>query len=379
MNDGVAQAAAQLNEAAAASKCWRCGCLHNSLAAIERALPEPQRPPELNVAILAARQRLTDVKYDCLGCEICFPALALNALEVQGETCPADEVEEREGWPPLPGSYVVVQYHASVAVCTLTDDRLMRDVATQARADIALVGTIQTENLGIERLLLNILANPNVRFLIVCGADSRQAVGHLPGQSLVALARSGLDEQSRIVGAHGKRPFLRNIERDAVEHFRRTVEVVDLVGHNELPKIEHAVRKCAAQCRGPAEPYAAARVVTPLAGYLPDRTISDPAGYFVVYVDRGRRLLSLEHYRTDGVLDAVIEGRAAAELYAPAIEKQMVTRLDHAAYLGRELARAEESLLTGEPYVQDAAPEIHLTAKSAGSHCGCDTCDDRPT
>jgi tetrahydromethanopterin S-methyltransferase subunit A len=95
---------------------------------------------------------------------------------------------------------------------------------------------------------------------------------------------------------------------------------------------------------------------------------SDKAGYFVVYPDRARRVLLLEHYRNDGVLDVVIEGRAAAELYYPAIEQGLISRLDHAAYLGRELARAERALESGAPYVQDAAPERQATT---GRGCGC--------
>jgi tetrahydromethanopterin S-methyltransferase subunit A len=83
----------------------------------------------------------------------------------------------------------------------------------------------------------------------------------------------------------------------------------------------------------------------------------DPTGYFVVYVDRARRRLSLEHYRNDGVLDAIVDGGTPAELYTPAIERGLLSRLDHAAYLGRELARAEYALRTDEPYIQDGAPE----------------------
>ena len=41
---------------------------------------------------------------------------------------------------------------------------------------------------------------------------------------------------------------------------------------------------------------------------------------------------------------AVLEGDAAAEL---------VTRLEHAAYLGRELQRAEHALACGGVYEQD--------------------------
>jgi tetrahydromethanopterin S-methyltransferase subunit A len=61
----------------------------------------------------------------------------------------------------------------------------------------------------------------------------------------------------------------------------------------------------------------------------------------------------------------IIERRSAAEVYMTGIEHTLLSRLDHAAYLGRELARAEHALLSGEPYVQDAAPE------QRSSQCSC--------
>lgn len=372
------EAVAQLREAAEAKKCWPCGCLHHGLEAIAKGFPEGSRPAVLDAAVHAARERLVEVRYDCLGCEICFPAVAINALnQITGaqeivEACPTAPLEVRQGWPPLPGSYTVLRYRAPVGVCTLTDENLTTALAEQAEPGLAIVGTLQTENLGIERLIRNVLANPNIRFLVVCGADSRQAIGHLPGQSLTALARSGVDERSRIVGAAGKRPILRNLTREVIEHFRRTVEVVDLVGQDSLSAILDQVRDCSARNPGPAEPFAREEVVAPIPGYLPNRMVSDPAGYFVVYVDRARRLLSLEHYRNDGVLDAAIEGSTAPELYIPAVDKGLVSRLDHAAYLGRELARAEQALRSGELFVQDAAPEA-LTTPPVNTACGCES------
>jgi tetrahydromethanopterin S-methyltransferase subunit A len=98
--------------------------------------------------------------------------------------------------------------------------------------------------------------------------------------------------------------------------------------------------------------------------------IGDPAGYFVVYVDHHRGILSLEHYDNDGVLDVVIEADQAAGLYIPAIERGLISRLDHAAYLGRELARAEEALRTGAPYIQDAAPEMGVLPSQSATPCG---------
>lgn len=370
-------AAAQLLEAAAARKCWSCGCLHNTLSAIEGALPADQRSPELDAAMQAGRERLVPVRYDCLGCEVCYPALAVNALNKGGDgepldipACPTEKPEERQGWPPFPGAYTVLRYHAPVAVCTLTDDRLAEEVTREAGSEVAIIGTLQTENLGIERLLLNVLANPNIRFLVVCGSDSRQAIGHLPGQSLVALSQSGLDDRARITGAKGKRPVLKNVSQEAVEHFRRSVEVIDLVGNTEASLILNAVNECAGRNPGPSEPFAPHTIVAPIPGYLPQRMVPDPEGYFVVYVDRRRNLLSLEHYSKDGVLSTVIEGDSAAKVYIPAIEKGLVSRLDHAAYLGKELARAELALRSGELYVQDRAPEDRGLPVSAGCGCG---------
>jgi tetrahydromethanopterin S-methyltransferase subunit A len=83
--------------------------------------------------------------------------------------------------------------------------------------------------------------------------------------------------------------------------------------------------------------------------------------------------LSTEHYRNNGVLTTIVEGRSAAEVYMTAIERGLLTRLDHAAYLGRELARAEQSPSSGTRYVQDAAPQ------ECAADCSCHSGAQRPT
>jgi len=342
---------------------------------MERAFRNRKAPDDLLAAMRAARGRLQTVRYDCLGCAVCFPALAVHALDEAGidveDGCPTGEAEPREGWPPLAGDYTVLRFRAPVAVCTLTDADLARSVAREAGPEVSLVGTLQTENLGIERVIRNVIANPNLRFLILCGEDSRQRIGHLPGQSFLALAQNGLDDRSRIVGARGKRPVLRNISREAVEHFRRTVEVVDRIGVEDSATVLDLARQFGRRNLGATCPFPGDRGITLLPGRLPERMIPDPAGYFVIYVDRRRKCLSVEHYGKDGLLDTVIEGRTAAEVYTPAIEKGLLTRLDHAAYLGRELARAEAALLGGTEYTQDGAPERQAAGpKDAGCACG---------
>ena len=374
----VAEAVSQLEEAAAAKKCWTCGCLQSSVETIERALPEPKRKAELARALRAARDRFGEVKYDCLGCKVCYPALAINALgraygdaAFEIDSCPTEDVDERPGWPPLPGAYSALRFRAPVAICTLNDERLSEELAQSDSDEVAIVGTMHTENLGIERLIRNVIANPNIRYLILCGADSQQAIGHLPGQSLLALADNGVDDRGRIVGARGKRPVLKNLSREAVEHFRRTIVVVGSVGETDTAKIIDLAVRHAAKTPGPATPFAPDQLMQPTKGYLPARMLPDPEGYFVVYLDRARHLLVLEHYQKDGVLNAIVEGSSAAEIYWPAIERKLLSRLDHAAYLGRELARAEAALATGSPYVQDGAPEGGArSASDCSSACG---------
>lgn len=362
-SDGLAEAVSQLQAATGAKKCWACGCLRHALDALERAVPEGSRPVSLADAMVSARARQVPQRYECLGCEICYPAVALNALggvggcTIDEAVCPTEPVETRSGWPPLLGSYRVLRYQAPVAVCTLNSEELIDHVAAADTDAISIAGGLQTENLGIERLITNVLANPFIRFVIVCGADSQKMIGHLPGQSLVALARDGLNANRRIINAKGKRPVLRNLEPAAVDHFRRTVEVIDLVGVSEIESIIAAVHVCGERNLGPANPFAPNNVPRAVGGTVPVKMVSDPAGYFVIFIDRVRGLLNTEHYYNTGVLTTIIEGHSAAEVYMTVIKRGLLTRLDHAAYLGRELARAEQAMLSGGPYVQDAAPE----------------------
>lgn len=350
----------QLAEATAARKCHGCGCLHKTVEAIEGT--EGGRS-ELAPALALARGVFVAKKYDCLGCEVCYPAIAANAFaeafpaEAEGlDLCPTKALEERKGWPPLPGDYRVIRYRAPVAVCALNSDVLMAVLAERRSEGLAIVGTLHTENLGIERLIRNVLANPHVRILVLCGEDTRQAIGHLPGQALESLFESGLDQGGRIRGARGKRPVLKNVMREHVEVFRRQVRLLAHVGETDAARIAEEVRRQAEAAPGPFEEAPSDIGIVTVEASEPSRLIPDPAGYCVVYPDRVRRRLLLEHYTSAGVLDCVIEGTTASAVYSALVERALVSRLDHAAYLGRELARAERCLETGEAYVQDRAP-----------------------
>lgn len=364
----------QLREAIGAPKCHRCGCLHKTVEALANT---EAGQGELAGILNEAKSVFVPQEYDCLGCPLCYPAIAANAFaEVHPDAaagldlCPTEEPNERAGWPLLPGAYHVLRYQAPVAVCTLNSSELAGEIRDVLPAGLSIVGTMHTENLGIERAIRNVNSNPHIRFLILCGQDTEQRIGHLPGQSLSALFVNGIDERSRIIGALGKRPVLKNIAAGEVAAFRQTVELIDLVGEGQVSRIANAIARCTERNPGVKQKFTLKQCVESVFVDEPEPLVLDPAGYFVVYPEPRRDALVLEHYTKEGLLDSVLEGRSAGPLYQAVISRGLVSRLDHAAYLGRELARAEQNLKDGTVYIQDRAPELEQGSATNPS-CGC--------
>ncbi|MCX5964674.1 MAG: DUF4346 domain-containing protein [Cyanobacteria bacterium] len=105
----------------------------------------------------------------------------------------------------------------------------------------------------------------------------------------------------------------------------------------------------------------------------------DKKGYFLIYLDRDQGLICADLYsntiddqgiacdpETGEPLPCVgkvirrsvlqFQGRTAKALCVEIFEKpenDVISRLEHAAYLGREFVRAEICLYSGDEYVQD--------------------------
>jgi len=367
---------AELRQAMAAKKCWRCGCFQDTVSALQESSTVSV---SLGPLPDEARKLFESKRYDCLGCEVCWPATAqnlaaeLDPVVAEGSHCATEEPEQRDGWPPLPGDYRVVRFQAPVAVCTLNADQMIHELADTGIEGLSVVGSLHTENLGIEHLIRNVLGNPHIRFLIVCGEDTRKAIGHLPGQSLISLCHHGLDHKMRIIEAKGKRPLLKNLDTTHIEAFRRQVRLIERVGETNITSLAGLITEAAANDPGPFE--GAPGDIMPLTIETvgePERLVLDPAGYFIVFPDRDQNRLVLEHYSNKGVLSRMFAATSPAAIYAAVIDAGLISRLDHAAYLGRELARAEHALQTGEDYVQDRAPgAVQDLAVGSNSSCGC--------
>ena len=377
---------AELRQAMGAKKCWRCGCFQDT---VNTLLGSERIHTPLHALLDEASNLFEQKRYECLGCDVCWPSTAQNiAAELdpaiaEGSHCATAEPEQQEGWPPLPGDYRVVRFQAPVAVCTLNSDHLIGELATDNARGLSVIGSLHTENLGIERLIRNVLSNPNIRFLILCGEDTQRAIGHLPGQSLASLLRHGVNEKRRIVEAKGKRPFIKNLDARHIEAFRQQVQLIDHIGETDPARLRDLIEEAASKDPGPVSTMLPDAPAIPVeTAHTPQRLVLDPAGYFVVYPDPVNRQIALEHYTNKGVLDRVFTAADPSALYATVIDEGLISRLDHAAYLGRELARAEQSLLSGDPYVQDRAPGMvqetppdkpHPDTTEKPAACGCTT------
>ena len=149
----------------------------------------------------------------------------------------ADKKSPAEGWPVVNGDYIVGDPESPVAATTLGSHN--EDVV--AAAGTAIAGPCKTENLGIEKMLANLISNPNIRFLILCGSEVQ---GHITGQSIEALHNNGVDEKRKISGATGAIPFIENIPDEGLERFQQQMEVVNMVDIEDAGKIQAKVKEC---------------------------------------------------------------------------------------------------------------------------------------
>jgi len=150
----------------------------------------------------------------------------------------ADKKSPAEGWPIINGDYIVGDPESPVAVTTLGSHN--EDVAAGAGAAIA--GPCKTENLGIEKVVANIISNPNLRFLILCGSEVQ---GHITGQSIEMLHKNGVDPDKRkIIDATGAIPFVENVPDEGIERFQNQVELVSMIDVEDAGAIEAKIKEC---------------------------------------------------------------------------------------------------------------------------------------
>ncbi len=79
----------------------------------------------------------------------------------------------------------------------------------------------------------------------------------------------------------------------------------------------------------------------------------DPKGYFLIEPRLKENLIYAHHYDNDNNYQRSIYGSTAQDIYYTIIRLELVSNLQHAAYLGSELQKAEESIKFNCNYIQD--------------------------
>jgi tetrahydromethanopterin S-methyltransferase subunit A len=158
------------------------------------------------------------------------------------------KVDPHPDYPPEEGCFIRGNDRSPVVVCIILkwdQDKVPPQIETLVRAGAesgaALSGTLQTENIGLEKVICNVVANPNIRYFVLGGPESD---GHLTGEAVKALFANGVDEKMHIVGTESPHPFLYNIPHELVERFRAQLTLVDLQFQGDPGLIRQAVWSC---------------------------------------------------------------------------------------------------------------------------------------
>ena len=156
--------------------------------------------------------------------------------------------EPSADYPPEEGCYLRGNDYSPVAVAVIlrwireeTPPDIENLVRVAVESGAALAGTVQTENIGLEKMICNLVSNPNIRYLVVCGPESP---GHSVGESILALAANGTDSSKRIIGTEAPTPYLFNIAPEFVARFRDQIKVIDLVNEGSPSVLQQAICCC---------------------------------------------------------------------------------------------------------------------------------------
>jgi len=255
-------------------------------------------------------------------------------------------------WPPVEGRYVVGNKTSPVAVCT---NGTVEGIDLEMDK-VAIAGKCVTENIGMEKIIQNVVSNPNIRFLLLCGKISK---GHFVDQAFLSLKKNGIDENKRIIGAKGPIPFLKGIDKELVERFRAQVEPIDIMPEQDSNKIMEKVKDYLQRNPGlfTGKAVEISKVEAIEARDCPD-WVADPKGFFVISVDKENKLILAEHFK-DNKLDKKISGDSAYTICKTIVYLDLIGDFaqtkEHAMYIAKELQKAEYALKNGLEYEQDAS------------------------
>lgn len=261
-----------------------------------------------------------------------------------------------DNWPLIEGRYQIGDKTSPIAICT---NASIDEIKINLKK-VAIIGKCVTENIGIEKIIQNIVSNQNIRYLVLCGRESK---GHFVSQSIEALKENGIDKDRRIIGARGNMPYLRGIDKKLIERFREQVEIINLIGETEGFKIEKIIDQLLKErpkklLKKKIKIKKLKEIEAESGKWLPD-----PTGYFLISLDRERRKIIVEHCK-NGKINKKIAGNNAKKICDTVARLNLIgdfkQKLEHAMYLARELKKAEIALKNNLVFEQDQELKIEM-------------------
>jgi thymidylate synthase len=143
-------------------------------------------------------------------------------------------VQPIEGWPKLYHAILKVKDPTNhIGICTLWTER---EVVEKMVKDLPynVIGNLYSAQ-GINAMIRNVFANPNIRTIVIWGSEMS-----LSGHSLLMFMKNGVDENRKVIKGRGE--IEAEIPDEAIKLFRESIEVVDMRGR-KMPELQAKIKE----------------------------------------------------------------------------------------------------------------------------------------
>jgi tetrahydromethanopterin S-methyltransferase subunit A len=255
-------------------------------------------------------------------------------------------------WPFVRGDYAIIDATAPVLVATSTPSPLLKTLAAEPPAGLCMAAALHTSDDAAD-LLRAVTVNLSIRSVIcVESASAKQPLG-------MALLKLGRGDEAPMGGVGSiMNAVAAQIDSADLDALRRRVEFVDMLSRSDPAKLVTRIEELRVAAGQPnagivtqTTDSGVPRLVLPRDTRYEGR--ADKAGNFIIRLEE--QSIAVDHLNGKDRLLRVVEGKTARDVCLALIRNGWVSKLDHAAYLGRELARAEMALRKGQAFAQDEA------------------------
>lgn len=198
-----------------------------------------------------------------------------NQLDLLSDLIPDTVID----WPVYyRDSLIVGDPSQGIGVVTLWTERAVM-AKELSLSKVAAVGQLYSHNKGISALVRNILANPVITEIVLCGADKSGS-----GKALEQFFAKGVDENNCIVDVTGGQ-LDKELPKDALDLVRKRVKLTSLRNEISPQKVAELIRE-----RTPnVTPWATPRLF-PVPDQTPPETLPSEKTNFVI---RGKRVVDV--------------------------------------------------------------------------------------